>query len=159
MNRKRNDKRGSVYFIGDGIGHVKIGQTRNLVEGRLYDLQTGNALPLKIMKKITVPIYELNDFEFGFHALFADKRIKTTKESEWFNDSDFIMMNVQNLRSPDIRECLMKYGKPITDEVRVLWLEKFKQINKSREQEKIHSRECLNRYAEYLINKEKMNNK
>ena len=115
------------------MGHVKIGQTKNTVEGRLSELQTGNAFPLKVLKRITTPYYELNEFEFAFHDLFAKKRITTTQNSEWFNDSEYISELVKNLSSVDIRGYLRKIGVPKDDSTREKWLHEMEQKNKRHE--------------------------
>lgn len=122
MKKARKDNRGSIYFIGDGMGHVKIGQTRGFIENRLYELQTGNAFSLEVLKRITTPIYELNRYERLFHYLFDEKRITTTKQSEWFNDSDYIIDLVKKLTCRDIHCYISDLGYPKDEDTKKLWL-------------------------------------
>ncbi len=63
-----------VYFISDGQ-RVKIGVTRDL-PGRLKKLQTGNPLPLTVVKTVIGDQTE----EYDLHQRFATYRL----HGEWF---------------------------------------------------------------------------
>lgn len=64
-----------VYFITDGVGHVKIGFAAN-VGARLCELQTGNALPLTVLATLKGSC----DTERELHQRFAEYRVR----GEWF---------------------------------------------------------------------------
>ena len=66
-----------VYFIGDGVGHVKIGVTER-IDSRLAELQTGNA------HELTVLVYEEGGYglEHEYHVRFDQHRIRGS--NEWF---------------------------------------------------------------------------
>lgn len=52
---RQADNEGYVYFIGGrAAGPIKIGITRSSPEDRLKDLQTGNAVPLKVHASFVV---------------------------------------------------------------------------------------------------------
>lgn len=70
-----------VYFISDGVGHVKIGYSLN-VKTRLRELQRTTALPLKILH------VEVGGStrEHALHQQFAKDRV----HGEWFRLSPAI---------------------------------------------------------------------
>jgi hypothetical protein len=63
-----------IYFITDGK-YIKIGSSES-PEQRLKQLQTGNAIPLKILKSVEAP----KKFESYLHFIFKAKKVN----SEWF---------------------------------------------------------------------------
>ena len=65
-----------IYFIKSESGHVKIGYTRNNVEGRLISLQVGNPFKLSILKTIDFPQSQ----ETLIHQNFDSARC----QGEWF---------------------------------------------------------------------------
>lgn len=75
-----------VYFISDGDGWIKIGIAKN-VEGRRWELQCGNARPLKIIRQLK--IYGIDDIkvESFLHSQFKEYMANTSnKTSEWFKE-------------------------------------------------------------------------
>jgi hypothetical protein len=68
----------AVYFIGDGHGRVKIGCSSNPA-GRLGTLQTGTALPLRLLCSIIGG----REQESFLHNWFREDRIA----GEWFKQS------------------------------------------------------------------------
>lgn len=66
-----------VYFIGDGVGHVKIGVATD-IDSRLRVLQCGNAHALTVLT-IEEGGYDL---ERAYHARFAAHRVRSS--NEWF---------------------------------------------------------------------------
>lgn len=73
---ERNNHTQSVYFISNGMGHVKIGVATD-VESRFYGLQVANATELELIAVIPGG-YGL---EGRIHRLFAQWRIR----GEWFD--------------------------------------------------------------------------
>lgn len=65
----------SVYFIGNGRGHVKIGKARN-PHSRMKDLQTGS--PLKLEMLVFIPGGASKEAEL--HSKFKKHCVR----SEWF---------------------------------------------------------------------------
>lgn len=89
-----------IYFISDGIGHVKIGKA-DCVEFRLKQLQTGNASDLRIIQtfdyKEFMSALENKDVtelvvESTLHRMFSKFRIKHEgTRSEWFYEKPVLM--------------------------------------------------------------------
>lgn len=73
-----------VYFISDGLGHVKIGKADDPKQ-RLKQLQTSNPCELKLLEIIEVEKskfhnFDAIDFENELHHLFKEHKIR----AEWF---------------------------------------------------------------------------
>jgi hypothetical protein len=68
---------GFIYFIAaETLGAVKVGFSGNHPSGRLRELQTGSAAPLKLLGFVPGTVEE----ERGLHKTFAILRI----QGEWF---------------------------------------------------------------------------
>lgn len=81
-------KTGYIYFITDGIGHIKIGVT-DAPERRIKQLQTGNANFLEIIFQIeTDSMEEAYEVEALLHEMFSDNRIN----GEWFEEKPVIKL-------------------------------------------------------------------
>lgn len=65
----------SIYFVSDGLGHIKIGHARD-VASRVTKLQTANSTPLCVIGTMPGGISD----EKALHAKFASHRIR----GEWF---------------------------------------------------------------------------
>lgn len=77
---------GYVYFIRDGVGHIKIGIAQN-VENRLKALQTSNACDLEIYKIFKVDSrYDAKSLEKELHSKFKKFRVR----GEWFKEEPII---------------------------------------------------------------------
>lgn len=74
----RTGRQGTVYFIGDGEGRVKIGYTAGSAAERMKDLQTGSPQRLRLLA--TQP-GSMRD-ERALHRRFAHARIR--QDGEWF---------------------------------------------------------------------------
>jgi hypothetical protein len=67
----------TVYFVGDGRGHVKIGHAKYSVQSRLAGLQTGSALKLTLLGQIEGG----PDVEKALHVQLSKHRVS----GEWFH--------------------------------------------------------------------------
>ena len=75
-----------VYFIRDGIGHVKIGITNN-INNRLKALQTACALKLQYYAGLQVPNkFKAQEIERYLHEKFNDYRLN----GEWFVEQEIL---------------------------------------------------------------------
>ena len=84
-----------VYFISDGMGHVKIGiTTTDQLTLRVGALQTGNAFAL-VVEHVTLGGADL---EAALHAQFADLRVR----GEWFRFSAAIKEHMNTLPEVDL---------------------------------------------------------
>lgn len=84
-------KIGAVYFIQAGNGGpIKIGYTGSDPKDRLATLQTGNALPLRVL----VTVRGTPQDEAALHRLFNKHRM----QGEWFAPDDQILAFVQGAR-------------------------------------------------------------
>lgn len=75
-------EKGYVYFISDGLGHVKIGIAKD-VQKRLYSLQTCNPLLLEI--RLVLSVKDMDDarrIEQKLHTIFNESRLR----GEWFDE-------------------------------------------------------------------------
>lgn len=80
------NRKGIVYFIRDGIGHIKIGVTHN-IKNRLLTLQTANPLRLQYYVGLSVPsITKAYEIERYLHEMFSDCRLC----GEWFDEKKVI---------------------------------------------------------------------
>jgi hypothetical protein len=80
-----------VYFVSDGIGHVKIGFANNPWY-RLVELQCGNALPLTLLATIKGGC----DLEKALHARFAEHHVR----GEWFRLESEIRDYISSIPRP-----------------------------------------------------------
>lgn len=80
---------GSIYFISDGV-NIKIGYTKNNVEKRLKQLNTGNENNLYILGYINGTL----DDEKHLHWKFGNHRIR--QNGEWFYPSQEIIDYINN---------------------------------------------------------------
>lgn len=80
---------GNIYFISDGI-NIKIGYTKNNVEKRLKQLNTGNENDLYILGYINGTL----DDEKHLHWKFGNHRIR--QNGEWFYPSQEIIDYINN---------------------------------------------------------------
>ena len=78
------DHRGYIYILSDEHDRIKIGVTKNMLEQRVNDLQTGNADELTV-SYLSNPVYEYEKIEAAAHQLFANDRIR----GEWFDGKIF----------------------------------------------------------------------
>lgn len=73
---------GYVYFIRDGLGHIKIGIAKN-VKRRMRALQTNN--PMRLEYYFGLKVESIDDariIERELHEVFKDDRLC----GEWFNE-------------------------------------------------------------------------
>lgn len=85
-------EKGFVYFIRDGLGHIKIGIARN-VEKRKSGLQTANPNELETFFIMSVPsIYDAMEIEKELHKKFSKDRLK----GEWFKEKEVLSYLRQN---------------------------------------------------------------
>lgn len=68
-----------VYFIGDGIGPVKIGRSTN-PHKRLAHMQTGNPNVLRIEALVQPMHTDSYIYELAMHNALSDRRVR----GEWF---------------------------------------------------------------------------
>jgi predicted GIY-YIG superfamily endonuclease len=88
-------KRGSVYFIRDGIGNIKIGVAKD-VDKRKAGLQTANPNELEIFYIMSVPNMEYAvSIEKALHDMFNKERVR----GEWFKEKNILGF----LREPEIK--------------------------------------------------------
>ncbi len=86
MVKTKINQDGYVYFIRDGLGHIKIGKTTDLKK-RLDTLQTANPMKLEFWYGIHFQtLKEAEEVEESFHNLFADYRL----QGEWFSE-EYVM--------------------------------------------------------------------
>ena len=79
-NRQNVDNEGYVYFIGGRTaGPIKIGVTRASPEERLKDLQTGNAVRLKVHAAF-LAVEDLYEVEGRIHNALAEYHVG----GEWY---------------------------------------------------------------------------
>lgn len=82
------ERDGFVYFVESGVGGpVKIGWSQD-VERRVTELQTANAMPLRLLGKIPGRMCD----EGRLHERFAHLRM----EAEWFQNSSEILEFLAN---------------------------------------------------------------
>ncbi len=81
-----------VYFIGDGMGHVKIGFSVN-VGMRLRELQSANPLPLTVLAVLKGGC----ELESSLHQRFAEHRL----QGEWFRLTPEIADYVSTIPKPE----------------------------------------------------------
>lgn len=75
-----DDEAGYVYFIRDGLGHIKIGMS-NDVQSRLAELQTANPMDLEYYRGLKFKnISDARKAEKELHKMFRDVRLR----GEWF---------------------------------------------------------------------------
>ena len=74
-----NDPRGYIYIIADESNRIKIGVTRNMIEERVNQLQTGNAENLTVLY-LSNPVRQYEDIETKAHDLFRKSHLR----GEWF---------------------------------------------------------------------------
>jgi len=74
-----NTQKGCVYLIRNSHFEYKIGMTKQNVNKRLKQLQTGNSEDLELVKYVIVENYK--KVEKSLHNHFSNKKIKR----EWFN--------------------------------------------------------------------------
>ena len=74
-----------IYVISDGMGHIKVGKSRD-PESRLRALQTGHANELRLIFCIDMPDWE----EAFFHDLLSEDHIR----GEWFHDTERARKNL-----------------------------------------------------------------
>jgi len=89
---------GYVYLIletdKDGLGERhKIGITKNSVEKRLKQLQTGNSNIIRLLQAYESPNYK--KVEQWLHSRFSTK--KTEANNEWFNLTDEDVLGFQSI--------------------------------------------------------------
>lgn len=87
-------KDGYIYFIRDGLGHIKIGVATN-IENRLKALQTAN--PMKLEFFYGMHVKNIDDAYIGekeLHTKFSEDRLM----GEWFKEEAIL----QFLRQPQI---------------------------------------------------------
>lgn len=80
-----------MYFIADGVGHVKIGVTSGSVETRLAALQIGNAHTLTIAGVCRGGY----PFEAELHDMFKFCRV----QGEWFRLTEPLAYLLESLNS------------------------------------------------------------
>jgi hypothetical protein len=78
----------ATYFISDGKGHVKIGESAD-VHARISQLQTGSPSPLVCLGVCDAPEAEL-------HEWFDDHRI----QGEWFRMSEEMELWIEEHTRP-----------------------------------------------------------
>jgi hypothetical protein len=88
-----------VYFISDGVGHVKIGYSVD-VQTRLREIQAHNAFPLTVLAVLKGG----SEVERALHERFAEHRVR----GEWFRLAPEIIEYLRGLPKPRPR-------KPPTD--------------------------------------------
>ena len=77
---------GNVYFIRDGVGHMKIGIAQD-VQSRLNDLQVANPMQLEIYRVLEVGNMGIaREMEQTLHTIFKNSRIR----GEWFFEDPII---------------------------------------------------------------------
>ena len=76
----QDDNRGYIYLISDESGRVKIGITKNMIEERVNQLQTGNAEKLTVLF-LSNPVYHYEEIEAKAHEKFSSAHIR----GEWFD--------------------------------------------------------------------------
>lgn len=80
---------GNLYFIQEGLdGAIKIGWTRNSVEARLRNLQTGNRSELRLIGLITGVDHAL---ERRWHKRFRHVNAR----AEWFNPDPMLLAAIR----------------------------------------------------------------
>jgi len=75
-----NTRAGYIYVLLDENGRRKLGKTRNDVEKRVKQLQTGNAEQITIEYRLQVN--DMRHAETSIHELFAADRLRIN--GEWF---------------------------------------------------------------------------
>lgn len=76
------DPKPIVYFIRDGLGHIKIGIARDLGK-RIKALQTANPMKLEYFYGMEVKSwFEAQCIEKELHELFREQRL----QGEWFEE-------------------------------------------------------------------------
>jgi len=78
-----------IYFIQSETGHIKIGYSKNNVNGRLTSIQAGNPFKLKLLKTIDGDPQQ----ESLIHNKFKKFRVR---KSEWFNFDEKILEFISN---------------------------------------------------------------
>ena len=72
----------TVYFIRDGLGHIKIGITDDVVR-RLNQLQTSNPVKLELYAGFGVKSqFDAREIERHLHEKFSGRRL----HGEWFDE-------------------------------------------------------------------------
>ena len=79
-----DDPRGYVYILSDEHDRIKIGVTKNMIEQRVNDLQTGNADELTV-SYLSNPVADYMKIEAAAHELFSTSHIR----GEWFDGKIF----------------------------------------------------------------------
>lgn len=75
---RRRGRVGTIYYIGDGDGHVKIGYTGGRAEDRMRALQTGTPARLRLLATQPGTMQE----ERALHRRFGHARVR--RDGEWF---------------------------------------------------------------------------
>lgn len=91
--------KGYVYLIRNSHFEYKIGMTKQNVNKRLKQLQTGNSEDLELVKYLMVENYK--KVEKSLHNHFSNKRLNR----EWFNLSK---KDIENFE-----KCVLNYEKAI----------------------------------------------
>ena len=92
---------GNVYFIRDGLGHVKIGLTKDVLQ-RKKELQTANPCELEIFYVMHLDKYfDAQNIERALHKKFSHVRMC----GEWFHEHEII----NYLRNAKIKLCGYKF--------------------------------------------------
>lgn len=93
LNNK-TENGGYVYFIRDGLGHIKIGVATN-VKTRIAQLQTANPMKLDYYYGMHVKtVDDAYEIERELHSKFSKDRLM----GEWFNENSVLNF----LRQPNI---------------------------------------------------------
>lgn len=113
-----------VYFIlNPTTGHFKIGKTKNSIENRIKQLQTGNETELVLARSIN---YENPEIEKYLHEYYKDKRL----HGEWFNVTlDEIDHTIKVIKDFYTKENTVTYSDPRDTKLCVRldkWLDKKK---------------------------------
>ena len=80
----KEDGRGYIYILQDESGRIKIGVTKNMIEQRVNDLQTGNAEKISVVY-LSNPVYQYENIEAAAHQKFSSYHIR----GEWFRGDCF----------------------------------------------------------------------
>lgn len=93
-SRRSEENEGYVYFIGGRTsGPIKIGVTRNDPHERLKDLQTGNAVRLKVHAAF-LAVEDLYETEGLIHNALADYHVG----GEWYEREPSLVLMREMMR-------------------------------------------------------------